>query len=86
MKVGMLGIVTVAIVVIGVPAFAHTTRKPDNGFCTSDGNPCNVYCDNGQLAGVMYWNGSVWTDGVKSDANMDAEAQKICAANGVACK
>jgi hypothetical protein len=27
----------------------------------------------------------VWTDGVKSDPDMDVEARKICAANGSEC-
>jgi hypothetical protein len=53
--------------------------------CNADGSACNVYCDNGQLAGAMNWNGSVWTDGVKWDADKDGEARKIVAANGTAC-
>jgi hypothetical protein len=33
----------------------------------------------------MYWNGSVWTDGIKWDADRDVEARKIVAANGTDC-
>jgi len=60
-------------------------RESGNGPCSKDGNGCNVYCNEGPLAGTMYWNGSVWTDGVKWDADMDGEARKIVAANGAAC-
>jgi hypothetical protein len=68
------------------PAYAYKLKSPSNpNDCAPDGSPCTVMCDNGSVAGVMYWNGSVWTDGVKSDANREAEARKICAANGTDC-
>jgi hypothetical protein len=73
---------TVGLVVLcsASVAFAYQLK------CSKDGNNCDVFCDNGMKAGTMYWNGSVWTDGVKSDPNKDAEAKKIVAANGTACK
>jgi hypothetical protein len=74
-----------ALLVAASPASAYRLRSASNGDCAKDGSTCNVYCANGQLAGSMNWNGNVWTDGVKSDPDMDAEAKKICAANGSAC-
>ena len=87
MKPALAIIIATMFLVAAAPASAFQLRKPppNNGGCAKDGSPCNVYCDNGQLAGVMFWNGGVWTDGVKSDPDMNAEARKICAANGTAC-
>lgn len=70
---------------ITLPVAAHAYTLKGSG-CEGNGKACEVYCDNGTLAGTMYWNGSKWTDGVKSDADKDAEAKKICEANGAACK
>ena len=68
------------------PALAYTTQnESDGGACSTDGSACDVFCDNGQRAGTMYWNGSVWTDGVKWDEDFDTEASAICAANGSDC-
>jgi hypothetical protein len=76
----------VAFACMASPASAFQLRSASNGgSCSKDGSTCKVYCDNGQLAGSMNWNGSVWTDGAKSDPDMNAEARKICAANGTAC-
>lgn len=75
----------VLLSVTAAQASAYTLQKPNGGACTKDGSECQVYCDNRQLAGSMYWNGSVWTDGVKWDEDQDAEAQKIVSANGSAC-
>jgi len=76
----------VLLCVTATPASAYQLKKQsDGGQCTKDGSECSVYCDNGQLAGSMFWNGSVWTDGVKWDSDMDAEARKITSANGSAC-
>jgi hypothetical protein len=81
MKTLLLSAVAFALLVSSSPASAFQLQ----GGCMKDGSMCTVLCNNGQLAGTMYWNGSVWTDGVKSDPDMNAEAQKICAANGSAC-
>jgi hypothetical protein len=66
-------------------ALAYSLKNATADGCGGDGSECVVYCNNGQRAGSMYWNGSVWTDGVKWDQNREAEAEKICAANGSDC-
>lgn len=69
-----------------LPAAAYELRKADGTIgCDPDGSECIVFCDNGERAGSMYWNGSVWTDGVKWDEDQDEEARKICEANGSEC-
>lgn len=68
------------------PALAYTLQSESGGSsCPKDGKTCTVFCNNGSRAGSMNWNGSVWTDGVKWDADQDTEARKICAANGAGC-
>jgi hypothetical protein len=86
MKLALLSVTATALFVIASPAPASQLRSASNGgACAKDGSTCNVYCDNGQRAGSMNWNGSVWTDGVKWSPDMTEEARKICAANGSAC-
>jgi hypothetical protein len=86
MKFVLASALSVALLTIASPAAACQLRsEASGGPCAADGSGCKVFCDDGQLAGVMYWNGSVWTDGVKSDADMNAEARKICAANSATC-
>ena len=85
MKIVLLNVVAVALLVSASPASAFQLLGANGGSCMKDGSTCIVHCDNGELAGSMNWNGNVWTDGVKSDPDMNAEAQKICAANGTAC-
>lgn len=65
-------------------SFAYTTKKADGSACTTS-SACNVYCDSGTLAGTMTWNGSRWSDGVRSDADKDVVARQIVAAQGTAC-
>lgn len=81
--------VALALLVAVSPAQAFTLKSANDpkAPCAKDGSGCNVFCDNGDLAGVMYWNetNGVWTDGIKSDPDRDVEARKICAANGSAC-
>jgi hypothetical protein len=67
-----------------IPATSFAYSLSGDG-CNGNGNECKVYCDNGALAGSMYWNGSVWTDGVKSSSSKDEEARAICRANGSSC-
>jgi hypothetical protein len=85
MKSSFLIAAAFSLILVASSAFAYQLKKSDNTDCTSDGSTCNVYCDNGHLAGSMNWNKSVWTDGVKSDADKDAMAKKIVAADGTAC-
>ena len=73
------------VTALALPAVAHAYSLKGEG-CEGNGNACQVYCDNGILAGEMYWNGSVWTDGVKWSEDKDTEARKICAANGADCQ
>jgi hypothetical protein len=66
-------------------AFAYTATKADGSGCTTDGSACLVRCTSGVLAGTMYWNGTRWSDGVRSDPDMDVVARQIVAAQGTAC-
>lgn len=54
--------------------------------CNSSGDSCTVTCDNGQRAGVMYWNGSRWSDGLRSHSDKDELAKQIVKAQGTACR
>jgi hypothetical protein len=85
LKLALVSAVGLTLLIATHQASAYQLRSASNGPCAKDGSTCKVYCDNGQLAGTMNWNGSVWTDGVKWDPDMDAEARKICAANGREC-
>lgn len=86
MKFLFLIAVAFFLIIVMSSAYAYQLKKSSDGSaCTTDGSTCNVYCDNGHLAGSMNWNGSVWTDGVKSDADKDAMAKKIVAADGTEC-
>jgi hypothetical protein len=72
------------------PASAYYVRNASGGACVQDGSACNVFCQNpddslGPLAGTMYWNGSVWSDGVRSDPNAYAVASAIVGAQGTYC-
>ena len=76
----------VATVVWASPVLACSTQNETNqGPCVADGSACDVMCSTGQRAGVMYWNGSVWTDGVRSNEDFETEALAICEASGTSC-
>lgn len=47
---------------------------------------CKVYCENGQYVGTMYWNGSRWSDGLRSSSNKDEVARQMVAAQGSSCR
>ena len=81
----LIASLTVLAFALPSPAFAYTLKSATADGCGGDGTECVVYCDNGARAGSMFWNGSVWTDGAKWDADRDAEASKIVAANGSDC-
>ena len=51
-----------------------------------DATSCTVTCDNGQYVGTMYWNGTKWSDGVRSSTDKDQLARQIVAAQGTACQ
>lgn len=61
-------------------AFAYSVS------CNSAGDTCVVTCANGQRAGVMYWNGSQWSDGVRFNKDKNVLAKQIVAAQGTACQ
>lgn len=87
MRFLFLNVFALGLVIVTSSAFAYQlVKSPGGGACTQDGSTCNVYCDNGYLAGSMNWNGNVWTDGVKWDPDKDVEARKIVTASGTACK
>ena len=52
----------------------------------SEKTEAKIYCDNGQIAGTFYWNGSQWSNGVNSGGNIDELAKKQVALNGSACQ
>lgn len=53
---------------------------------SNDGNEAKVYCDNGDLAGTFYWNGTQWSNGVNSGPDIDMLAKKQVALNGSYCR
>lgn len=54
--------------------------------CNSSGTTCTVTCDNREVAGTMYWNGTRWSDGIRSSTDRDDLARQIVAAQGTACR
>lgn len=52
--------------------------------CQSD--KCTVTCANGQFVGTMYWNGSQWSDGIRSSMDKNKLADQMVAAQGSACR
>ena len=60
-------------------ASAYNLKYPRDGVC-------EVYCNTGQLVGTMYWNGSKWSDGIRSDSDENVVARQIVAAQGSYCQ
>lgn len=54
--------------------------------CDSSGISCKVFCSNGEYAGTMYWNGSKWSDGIRSDTDKFKLARQIVKAQGTLCQ
>lgn len=50
------------------------------------GDKCDVKCDSGTFVGTMYWNGSKWSDGVRSDKDKDEVAKQMVKAQGASCQ
>jgi hypothetical protein len=50
------------------------------------GDAIDVYCDSGAFVGTMYWNGSRWSDGLRSDPDKDVVAKQMVAAQGSSCQ
>ena len=72
-------IVLSAGILVTDAAFAYSLK------CASDGQSCDVYCSSGKFVGTMYWNGTNWSDGLRSDSDKDALAKMMVAAQGSAC-
>ncbi len=72
----------VAILLSGIAVLA--VAEAYSLSCEADA--CKVYCGNHQYAGTMYWNGSVWSDGIRSDRDKNVVAREIVAAQGTACQ
>ena len=53
---------------------------------TCNGNKCEVKCADGTSIGWIYWNGSVWSDGVRWDKDKDVVARAMAAAWGTSCQ
>ena len=51
-----------------------------------EGNACKVYCDSKELIGTMYWNGSNWSDGVRSDPKKEVVAELMVKAWVASCR
>ena len=77
---------TLVWTVLVVTALFSVTADAYRIACNPGGTACNVYCNNGQLAGVMYWNGSQWSDGIRSSPDRNVVARQIVAAQGTACQ
>jgi hypothetical protein len=87
---GLKAVLTASAVVSSLmfpsAASAYVLRSdPGRRGCEGDGSACHVFCDNGQLAGDMYFNGTVWSDGVRRDENREVVAMAIRDASGTAC-
>ena len=52
----------------------------------SDKTEAKIYCNNGDLAGTFYWNGTRWSNGVNSESDIDALARKQVKIAGSECK
>lgn len=78
MKILWKNIVFVGVLFVASAANAYTTD------CSGDS--CKVYCADGSYVGTMYWNGTRWSDGLRSDPNKDVVASQMVAAQGSSCK
>jgi hypothetical protein len=90
LRSGVAAVVVAASFAMPTAAWAYYLRNDNGGACATDGSACHVICQNpdesmGPRAGTMYWNGSVWSDGVRSDANPYVVASAIVAAQGTNC-
>ena len=63
-----------------VEALAYTLK------CNDANTSCKVYCENNNLAGEMFWNGSKWSDGVRANINKNVLAKEIVKVQGTECR
>lgn len=73
--------VAAALAAFATNVFAYTIKY------NSGKTQATVYCDHGDLAGTLYWNGSAWSNG-RGLRGPDVEglAQKLVASAGKECK
>ena len=77
------------VILFGVSALAAlTTNAIAYSIKYNSGKTqATVYCDNGDLAGTLYWNGSAWSNGKGlKGPDVDDLAQKLVKSSGKACK
>ena len=87
MKTALLTAAVTLLLASPASAYVLMSGNPPSPGCSED-QACYVYCEgdaDGQLAGTMYYNGSEWSDGVRSDVDRDVVAEAIVAAFGTAC-
>jgi len=70
----------VLLISLGISGAATAYTKS----CESS-DVCKVYCNEGPYVGTMYWNGTRWSDGVRSDPDSDVVARAMVAAQGSGC-
>ena len=77
------GLSALAVMILfSSPAVAFSLKNEvTGGACTADRQPCDVWCDNGAIAGEMYWDGSERTGGTRFNADQNVEAKAISISN-----
>lgn len=79
----IVGLLALAALAGPSRAQSYESEQGTNG-CDGDGGGCIIRCYNGDVAGVMYFNGSTWSDGVRS-GSFEEVAYAILEANGTYC-
>jgi hypothetical protein len=70
-----------ALAALATDAFAYSIKY------NSGKTQATIYCDNGDVAGTLYWNGSAWSNGRGlRGADVDELARKLVDTSGKQCK
>jgi hypothetical protein len=69
-----------ALIALPLTALAYSIKY------NSDKTEAKVFCDNGDLAGTFYWNGSQWSNGASFGTNIDELAKRQVGITGSACR
>ena len=78
---GVVLFVAAALAAYATNTFAYTIKY------NSGKTQATVYCDNGDVAGTLYWNGSAWSNGKGlKGPDVDELAGKLVKSSGGACK
>lgn len=73
--------VAAALAALATDAVAYSIK------CNSGKTQATIYCDNGDVAETLYWNGSAWSNGRgRRAADVDELARKLVEASGTQCK